>query len=643
MYKRSQSRKSTNPQVINSSNSINSHSLNQKINYEIKNNCNNSNNLGNYCRDDLNINNGRYVHSDNLPNMNVNMIQNMQNIQNTLNYNQKSYNNNLNNSNIHNNSNSTEDLFASINNKIDNLNLTTYTQNSFIGGSKNEVNNTNPYVQFNPYVNMNTYMNNFNNETSVIENNMDIIGSIGNFANKKNMNNNSNMKNMNNNNLDTMSSFNMNNFSTINNLNMSNINAMSKLKNFNNFNNFQDRDRENFNNLNFPRETHYNMNIMSNMSNIDNVKNNYQSGIPYLNEDYQDEDEDEDDQDRPHLNININPNKLLQSTGMGINSNTNFSNGPTHQRKKNSNNKFPNPGQFNQMNMPQSNFNINRPVHNVQNPHLNKNTQINHINQKAQNSLPNFMNNNFSSSNQVTSTNKKEGKTKPLANQVPYQNQQTQNVKQNQPQKNKNNQTGYSDLSDEEVARIAGIIAKDQSGCRFVQKRIMDNPGFANEILFFEIQTYMLDLINDAFGNYLVQKLIEYIDEEKVEWIINLIEPYFVEICSSPHGTRVIQKIIECLNTENLMLKFNTIFANSLLIISKDPNANHIVHKYVYTIKPPHNQFIYDMILDNLVDVATDKHGCCVMQKLIDAGDINQKVDLNILKKIFFNLLFRMY
>jgi pumilio RNA-binding family len=538
-------------------------------------------------------------------NMNMNMMQNLQNIQNLQNLNlnnQNSYNNNLNNSNIHNNSNSTDELFASINKKIDNLNTTTMTQNSFIGASKNDVTTLNPYSNINPY------LNNFNSEGSMAGNitgNIGTIGNIGNSNNNKMMNNNPDMNNKNQN-MNTMSSMdmnNMNNFNTINNLNMNNINAMSKLKNFNNFNNFQDKERDIF-----PQETNFNnKNIMNN---INNMNNNYPSGMPFLNEDYDDE------QDNLSLNMNMN----------NLNINNNYSNVPLSSNT-NSNNKFYNPVQLNQINKPPSPYNMNRGSHSSQNAH---------------NSLPNFLNNNVS--NQNLNVNKRDSKNKVInpgqGNLPSYQ--QPQFYKQNQTQtslhkNNKNNQGGYSDLNDEEVARIAGIIAKDQSGCRFVQKRIMDNPHFANDILFYEIQTYMLDLINDAFGNYLVQKLIEYIDEDKVEWIINLIEPYFVEICSSPHGTRVIQKIIECLNTENLMIKFNTIFANSLLVISKDPNANHIVHKYVYTIKAPHNQFIYDIILANLVDVATDKHGCCVMQKLIDAGDMNQKVKNK--NKFYFNKL----
>lgn len=192
---------------------------------------------------------------------------------------------------------------------------------------------------------------------------------------------------------------------------------------------------------------------------------------------------------------------------------------------------------------------------------------------------------------------------------------------------NKNpNITSYSDLREEEIAKIAGIIAKDQSGCRLIQRRIMENPNFANDTLFYEIQYCLLDLCNDAFGNYLIQKMLEYLSPDKIEWILNLISPCFLEITFSPHGTRVIQKLIEVLYNESIFKKFNQMFLFNLLPIAKDINANHIIHKYVHNIKSPHNQELYDIINKNFVEICKDKHGCCVMQKLIDNGNSEQKV-----------------
>jgi hypothetical protein len=40
------------------------------------------------------------------------------------------------------------------------------------------------------------------------------------------------------------------------------------------------------------------------------------------------------------------------------------------------------------------------------------------------------------------------------------------------------------------------------------------------------------------------------------------------------------------------------------------------------------NQFVYDIFLNDFIELATHKHGCCVMQKCIDYANAKQKHDL---------------
>lgn len=40
------------------------------------------------------------------------------------------------------------------------------------------------------------------------------------------------------------------------------------------------------------------------------------------------------------------------------------------------------------------------------------------------------------------------------------------------------------------------------------------------------------------------------------------------------------------------------------------------------------NQFIYDAIINNCIDVATHKHGCCVIQRCLDHANQAQKTAL---------------
>jgi hypothetical protein len=431
-------------------------------------------------------------------------------------------------------SNSTDELFAHLNNKIDNLNNTNLTgigysfihnnqphdyynhDNFYNQNNLNTINiyNQAPFTKFEIPKNENKYpLKDYN----INSNNINTINPI--FSKNNNFQNNVN--------------FSSNNFKNVSNFSMKNFQSPSTFSNNNlhpsNFENFKNNIYTENNNLNFSEKN------FNNKSNLSNNK------VQYL------------------INQNIN-----------------------HTQKNN--------------NIGNNDFYMQN------NPDLCSRVVTNLLNTNR------FINNNLSFNLRTHQT-------------LSPKNFNNSNIE------NKTKQsTNYSELRDDELAKIAGIICKDQTGCRLIQKKIMDNSNFADKVLFPEIQDCLLDLINDAFGNYLIQKMLDFISLEKIEWILNLISPCFFEISCSPHGTRVIQKLIEVLYNEKIFTIFNSLFLFNFMRIAKDVNANHIVHKYVLYIKFPFNQDLYDLINRNFVELSKDKHGCCVMQKVIEGGNCEQKV-----------------
>lgn len=61
----------------------------------------------------------------------------------------------------------------------------------------------------------------------------------------------------------------------------------------------------------------------------------------------------------------------------------------------------------------------------------------------------------------------------------------------------------------DEVRGRIFLMAKDQHGCRFLQRKFMEGTEEDIEKIFNEIIDHVVDLMVDAFGNYLVQKLLE--------------------------------------------------------------------------------------------------------------------------------------
>lgn len=163
-------------------------------------------------------------------------------------------------------------------------------------------------------------------------------------------------------------------------------------------------------------------------------------------------------------------------------------------------------------------------------------------------------------------------------------------------------------------------LCRNQGGCRHLQNILEQYPQ--KSIDFYKQLRYKIfDLSLDSFGNYFIQKLLEYLP-------INLLTTIFVEsfakdflsLCINPHGTRVIQKFLDRVhNHSEIMNLFNPFFYNHLNDIILDSNATHIVIKYFNLIKYPKNEYLLMFFKKNILMLSTNKHSCCTVQKCIEA------------------------
>lgn len=174
-------------------------------------------------------------------------------------------------------------------------------------------------------------------------------------------------------------------------------------------------------------------------------------------------------------------------------------------------------------------------------------------------------------------------------------------------------------------------LAKDQHGCRFLQKRVdenfVPNPQLRTsnfEIIFEQVQGLLYELIIDPFGNYLIQKLIDYCNESNLDLCLETLNSNLFLISINQHGTRALQKIIDKMNNNyqlSLLIKGLKPYVIELI---KDLNGNHVIQKVLNKYSPENCQFIYDSIIEDLLVVATHKHGCCVLQKCLNHVNASQ-------------------
>ena len=191
------------------------------------------------------------------------------------------------------------------------------------------------------------------------------------------------------------------------------------------------------------------------------------------------------------------------------------------------------------------------------------------------------------------------------------------------------------------------IMLKDQNGSKYIQKKIEEkSPEFLHK-LYEQIKNNLFDIITDQYGNYVIQKFVDFCDKKQISVLLkqlslnnkNNINTLY-EISINNYGTRAIQKIFENLSdhmTEEdiqIILKFIKGNVSSLI---KNINGNRVIQSVIENIKNKSLLSpIYKEMNENLLDIITTKSGCCVFSKIllnINDEDFNSMIDIIIANK----------
>ncbi|KAI3920020.1 hypothetical protein MKW98_001276 [Papaver atlanticum] len=184
--------------------------------------------------------------------------------------------------------------------------------------------------------------------------------------------------------------------------------------------------------------------------------------------------------------------------------------------------------------------------------------------------------------------------------------------------KSSHNSKMYNTLKDAQ-GRIC-YLAKDQNGCRFLQRKFDEGDRQEIQIIFDEIIHNVNELMVNPFGNYLIQRLLDVCTEQQRMHILVKItrqRNQLFRISLNAHGTRAVQKLIETLKTREQINHVISALEPRFLDLIKDTNGNHVIQKCLQCLSTDDNKFIFDAAARFCTEIAVDRHGCCVLQKCI--------------------------
>eukprot|EP01082_Thalassiosira_pseudonana_P007946 g7133.t1 g7133 contig23:1941255-1942835(-) len=184
--------------------------------------------------------------------------------------------------------------------------------------------------------------------------------------------------------------------------------------------------------------------------------------------------------------------------------------------------------------------------------------------------------------------------------------------------------------------RIA-TVAKDQEGSRFIQERLELADASELESAFAEVLPALRDLVNDVYGNFAVQGLLEFGTDAMKKEVGENLAVDIVSLSSKAYGCRIVQKAIETLD-KNDVASLVSSFKGQVLSCIFDLNANHVIQKFLTVIsehaREAHEQgdqdlalsltqsldVIVDEVINDCEELCKHAYGCRVVQRLVEHG-----------------------
>ncbi|XVE66749.1 hypothetical protein DITRI_Ditri08aG0104600 [Diplodiscus trichospermus] len=174
----------------------------------------------------------------------------------------------------------------------------------------------------------------------------------------------------------------------------------------------------------------------------------------------------------------------------------------------------------------------------------------------------------------------------------------------------------YSSL--EELKGRVCSLAKDQHGCRFLQRQLDREKNI--EMIFMEVKDELHDLMVHQFANYLIQKLFEVGNQEqRTELLLVLVsyEQRFVDVCTDMHGSKTVQKFMERIVSQEQKCVLLSVLKPIACTLTNNIHGHHLIEQCLSKFSNEDTKHIVGEIVQHCLDIATDKSGCCVLQQCL--------------------------
>ncbi|RHN56067.1 hypothetical protein MtrunA17_Chr5g0425331 [Medicago truncatula] len=178
-------------------------------------------------------------------------------------------------------------------------------------------------------------------------------------------------------------------------------------------------------------------------------------------------------------------------------------------------------------------------------------------------------------------------------------------------------------------------MAKYYGNCLVVDWTLIDIDTMFNEVIGDVVKQTL-----DPFMSNIVQHVLEFgRDDQRLKIVRKLTQhpDQLVEASLDSYGTKCVQKLISTHNSKKEIALVSYSLLSGFLYLVMDLDGNQVLQRCLSCWSVEDNEFIYDAATRFCYAVATDEHGCCLLQRCIEFsnGNSQQKLVKEICKYAF--------
>lgn len=145
-----------------------------------------------------------------------------------------------------------------------------------------------------------------------------------------------------------------------------------------------------------------------------------------------------------------------------------------------------------------------------------------------------------------------------------------------------------------------------------------------------ELESQVIKCVKDQNGNHVIQKAIERVPSEHIQFIVNAFTGEVWRLATHPYGCRVIQRMLEHCEESSRLSILAEIHACSENLIS-DQFGNYVIQHVIENGEKHDQARIIDIVVAKVVNFSKHKFASNVVEKSIEFGTQENRDNIYVL------------